>query len=217
MIDPAESRDFSPYAPPSVIQDELPEIARDPGFKIAPALTAAYALGATLISIAFTTLSSMIGWGGFAMFWWLMPILSVAVLVVLCISIFSNRSHSRQRSLLWKIFMTIAVPPAAMLVFIPTCAGTGMLMIPFAGGVMGGSWGGIIFFIPVFLAMWATCHTVAARLASRFANPSTVAVGGPYHSIATHAPAARTPSPASPPSSPPASLPGSPKDFRPHE
>lgn len=192
MTDPAEPKGFSPYAPPTILQESLLLSATGPPPTLAPVVTFCYAFGGTVAIALLLTVLDPFG-SGLAI-WLIAPLLALGGFVVLCITVFANRSNVRRRSTLWIILMTLAVPPAAMLVFVPTCAGTAMAIWPMMNGALGLRGEFAIVFIPVFFAMWVSCYVISKRLGSRFAGPPSPAAVGPYHGI--------MPSPPSP--SPPA-------------
>ena len=201
MIDPAEPEDVSPYAPPPIVQESLrPAVAQPPS--LARSTPLLYAIGATLATAALSFLPALFGGPSLNIGLLLMPFLGIAGFVALCLTMFSRRSDVRARSLVWKIFMMLAVPPAAMLVFVPACTGSAMIILPFVSMARLSSLQWLNFILPMFFALWLTCHVIATRFARRFANAQSLTAPGPYQEIAS--------SPFSSPPVPPAASDGPP-------
>jgi hypothetical protein len=197
MIDPAESNErptplssisaASPYAPPSmidergVVSDSLPQ-------RLPVALSLVYAIAMAVVTgLIIVLMESSSGSEWLMVLLFSSPLLAVAGFVWLCFAWFDG-SGGAARSTLWKIGVTIAVPFASMLLFVPTCLGTGIFVMP----MMSSSLSRMAIIIPIFTAYWATCFIVAIRMRSRVGRHAGQILPGPYLAVEP-SPDAKTP------------------------
>jgi|GEM_PF-2642749 len=118
--------------------------------------------------------------GGVVLLVFSSPLIAIAGFVWLCFAYFGG-SGGAARSMLWQVFITIAVPFASMILFVPTCIGTGIVMLPGLGSQLGN----MTFIVPIFITYWVTCFVVAMRMRSRLRRPSSELPPGPHTGIET--------------------------------
>ncbi len=180
-VDPspyASPIDSSPYAPPLEIDDSdklIPLPTSDTASPIV--MSGAYAIIAALVNIVPIWASGTSDRFLFPMLLG-MPLIEIAFFVVICFAWFGGPAALPGRSRGWKVLMVLLVPPASLLLFIPTCVGTGIVALPLLGSTN-------IFpnelalVIPVFAAYWVTCVVVAFRLRSRLQQGDVFSLSSP--------------------------------------
>lgn len=186
MTDPAESNEKSanqpsPYAPPAILDENLAAVEGMLPERMPFAVSLVYAIVMAVVTgLLIGLMDSSVGGGSVTLLVFSSPLVAIAGFVWICFAYFAGKGGAA-KSLLWKLFITIAVPFASMVLFVPTCIGAGIVMLP----GMGSKLGGMTFIIPIFIAYWVTCFVIAIRMRSRLRRPSSELLPGPYISIET--------------------------------
>jgi len=185
MTGPAETNEEangqpSPYAPPPVVDERI-----DLGLTVLPAglpigISLAYAVGATMASgvLMLSMSSGFRDFVGYALF--ASPVVLMAGFVLLCFAYFEHGGGAI-RSVAWKATVAILVPISSMILFVPTCIGSGI----FVFSTIGNALGEMTVAIPFFIGYWVTCLVIAMRIRSRMARPPGEDSPGPYVNIET--------------------------------
>lgn len=166
MAESEESNDrplpeSSPYAPPPVITEQpLPKVEL-PAFPLALVL---------ISSVVAAVLTSIIGplmfngpsdYGAIALI--ASPFVMIAAFILVYMSVLGAVFPAGTPTIAWKLFVLAAVPPASMICFVPTCFGTGIMVLPILNTP--GEWA---FVVPLFFGYWSTLSLIAYRIRSHF-------------------------------------------------
>ncbi len=175
--------DQSPYAPPPA------ESGASQGYVALKQYVEPFPIQLTVVATVMATVISgvffIIGMGhpasGFLSF--LFPFVAVAVFVGVCMSYF-QAGGAAARSLAWKTLMVLLIPAASVLLFVPTCFGTGLFMFATLSGTsLNNAVGPVLMFIPLFAGYFVTFAVIALRLRYRMPKPP-VEAPGPWSEIA---------------------------------
>lgn len=172
-VEPSPDFGPSPYQSPAILPDEEPELvwASDP----IPAMPIVW-------PVAFALLASVFSWGSLYVLGNLyalsrqmeifMPLAVifgpcgiVGLFVYACIAYYSANPLVVSKSWVWKVLMVVLVPPVSMLVFVPTCVGSTVFLIPWTYLLGSRAWG---IFVPVFLAYLVCAIIISRRMRWRF-------------------------------------------------
>lgn len=166
-FDPTPDFGLSPYQSPAILPDEEQAMVwqGDPVPAMPIAGSVLFALIASFVTIASATASSRVMnvYFPFALFFG--PLVLIGFFVLTAIAFYSSNPLVISRSTGWKLLMTLLVPPVSMLVFVPTCVGSTMFMMPFAFRWVSSEW---VMLIPVFIAYFVCAVVISRRLRWRF-------------------------------------------------
>lgn len=159
------SPDFgpSPYQSPAILPDEEPALAWD-GDPVQPLPIAAAVLFAAIasgITVAGASLAGMMMHSKSPWAFVFGPLVLVGLFVLAAIVFYSNNPLLISKSTGWKILMVLLVPPVSMLVFVPTCVGSTMFMMPFVFRRASSEW---LMLVPVFIAYFVCAVIISRRL-----------------------------------------------------
>lgn len=165
----APSPDFgpSPYQSPAILPDDEQAMVWGNG-PVPPMPISAAALFGVLasgVTIASAVASARIVNVYFPIALFLGPLVLIGVFVFAAIAFYSSNPLAIPKSTRWKVLMTLLVPPVAMLIFVPICIGSALLMMPWMVRSPSSEW---ILFIPVFIAYFASGAVISRRLRWRF-------------------------------------------------
>lgn len=90
------------------------------------------------------------------------PLVFLAGFVLVCIWWYGADPLVIPRSVAWKVAMTTLIPPVSLLIFIPTCVGSTIFIMP----GMAGSF--LTMALPIGIAYFATALVISLRLRRRF-------------------------------------------------
>lgn len=173
----------SPYAPPpsDLSNAAIPFVAKEYAAPFPFRLTFFSACLATAALVVLFLIGMNTPIGGFIVF--LMPLVSIAVFVSACMHHF-EAGGAKALTAGWKTLMILLIPVASLLLFVPTCFGTGLGMFVVLSGL--GNYGGgetpVIIMIPFFAGYLATFAVIALRLRYTMPKP-TVEQPGPWTAI----------------------------------
>lgn len=163
------SSDFgpSPYQSPAILPDEEQALVwgDDPVRPMPIAAAFLFGVVASGVTVASAAASSRIVnvYFPFALFFG--PLVLIGGFVMVAIAFYSSNPLVISKSTGWKILMVLLVPPVSMLVFVPTCVGSTIFMMPFMIRSVSSEW---IMLIPVFLGYFVCAVVISRRLRWRF-------------------------------------------------
>jgi hypothetical protein len=169
----APSPDFgpSPYQSPAILPDEEPVVmwGDDPPPPIPVAAAVLFGIFASALSVGGVMLagnaSSSFLTNLFPLAIFFGPLALIGGFVAFSIAYYSANPLLVSKSTGWKILMVLLVPPVSMLVFVPTCVGTTIFMLPMANEIT------MVF--PTFLAYFVCAWVIARRMRWRYAKRLT--------------------------------------------
>jgi hypothetical protein len=156
----------SPYQPPAMIEDDEErkldwdaEPVKAMPFAI-PLLFAGLASGLTVGTMALGIVDSY----DYSAFLLVLasPIALLAGFVLVCIWWYGANPLVIPRSVAWKVAMTTLIPPVSLLIFIPTCVGSTIFIMPSMAGSV------LTMALPIGIAYFATALVISLRLRRRF-------------------------------------------------
>jgi len=164
---PATRLELSPYRTPAILPDDDEVVER----------WAADTPRATPIgfSVAFAAIASLLSIGGmytgivdtsqYALLYMLLgPVFLIAGFVLVCIAWHSANPLSIAKSTAWKLMMTALLPPTSLLLFVPTCVGSSIFIIP----LMQTPIGSVAMIVPTAMAYFVCALIISRLLAWRF-------------------------------------------------
>ena len=163
------SPDFgpSPYQSPAILPDEEPGLVwgDDPVPPMPIAASVLFGIVASGLTVAAASASARLisVYFPFALFFG--PLLLIGLFVLAAIAFYSSNPLVISKSTTWKVLMFLLVPPVSMLVFIPTCVGSTIFMMPLVARAGSSEW---LMFLPIFIAYFACAVVVSRRLRWRF-------------------------------------------------
>jgi hypothetical protein len=167
IAEPAPRRELSPYQTPAILADD-DEVVK-PWAADAPRATpigfsVAFAVVASLLSIG-GMYTGMIDSSPYALLLMLLgPAFLLAGFVLVCIAWHSANPLSIAKSTAWKLMMTVLLPPTSLLLFVPTCVGSSIFIIP----LMQPPIGSVVMIIPTAIAYFICALIISRLLAWRF-------------------------------------------------
>jgi len=154
----------SPYQPPAILEDDE-ERKLDWGGEPIPAMPFVIPLLFAGLASALTVGTLGLGiadsWDRGLLFVLVSPMAFLGGFVLFCVQWYGAIPLVIPRSTAWKVAMATLVPPVSLLIFVPTCVGSTIFMMP-----MGGSYVSMIF--PIGIAYFATAIVISRRLRWRF-------------------------------------------------
>lgn len=155
------SPESSPYAPPPVINEQpLPKVEL-------PAFPQALVLISSVVAAVMTSVIGPLIFNGPSNYGAIVliasPFVMIAAFILVYMSVLGNMFPAGTPTVAWKLFVLAAVPPASMICFVPTCFGTGIMVLPILNAP--GEWA---FVVPLFFGYWSTLSLIAYRIRSHF-------------------------------------------------
>lgn len=166
-IDPPPDFGPSPYQSPAILPDEEPVLMPGsdpvPPLPIAASVLFAVVASGLTVGTTFRIASLTIGYFPFAFFFG--PPVLVGFFVFFAIAFYSSNPLVIAKSTGWKILMVLLVPPVSMLIFVPTCVGSAIFMMPVFYQAVSSEW---LMFVPIFIAYFISAVVISRRLRWRF-------------------------------------------------
>jgi hypothetical protein len=157
----------SPYQSPAILPNEEPvAMWRNdsvPPMPIAASVLFGIVASGLTVATAFASTGMINNYFPFAIF--LGPPLLIGLFVLTAITFYSSHPLVISKSTGWKILMVLLVPPVSMLVFVPTCIGSTIFMMPVVSRTGSSEW---LMLLPVFIAYFACAVVISRRLRWRF-------------------------------------------------
>lgn len=166
MAESKESNDrtfpeSSPYAPPPVVTEQpLPKVEL-PAFPLALVLISSFVAAVLTSVIGPLMFSGPSDYGVTVLI--ASPFVMIAAFTLIYMSVLGNIFPAGTPTVAWKLVVLAAVPPASMICFVPTCFGTGIMVLPILD--FPGEWA---FVVPLFFGYWSTLSLIAYRIRSHF-------------------------------------------------
>lgn len=169
-VDPSPDFGPSPYQSPAILPDEEPVATwgSDPVSPLPIAASVLFAVVASGLTVAATsasalTINAYFPLAPFVMFFG--PPVLIGFFVLFAIAFYSSNPLLISKSIGWKILMVLLVPPVSMLVFVPTCVGSTIFMMPLFYRTRSSEW---LMLLPMFIAYFICAVVISRRLRWRF-------------------------------------------------
>jgi len=157
----------SPYQTPAILEDDE-DRKLDWGSEPIPAMPFVIPLMFAALASALMVGSLELGIADYYDLGFLVVVLSPMVFlggfVLVCLQWYGATPLVIPRSTAWKFAMTTLVPPVSLLIFVPTCVGSTIFMVPSWKGSSSFLW----MILPIGIAYFATAIVISRRLRHRF-------------------------------------------------
>ena len=156
----------SPYQPPAILEDEDDE-QRKLDWGAEPVKAMPFAIPLLFAGLASGLTIGSLGLGADSydsaiLLVLVSPLAFFAGFVLVCIWWYGANPLVTPRSVAWKVAMTTLIPPVSLLIFVPTCVGSSIFIMPSISGSV------LTMALPIGIAYFATALVISLRLRRRF-------------------------------------------------